>query len=187
MKNILTALILGVVLAGISSAQGSAKVAIGKTGKVRMAVVEFTPTSNAATMTAEAKRHLQASIAFSLYETKKLDVVDVRNTRSASQNDLATINSGDSTVSAVRVGKLLGVNYILTGIVTEYTPKGPDGYGQGEIKVRLVEVATGKVRYSGTISARSGKPMRSSGAAEMQSQVLKHVIDQLAVLIAEKV
>lgn len=163
MKKLFTAIILGIALAGVSMAQSKAKVA----------VVEFTPGAYAAGMTAEAKRQLQASIAFALTETKRFDVVDVRNTRSATNANLAAIN-GDGTSAAVKAGKGLSVGYILTGTVTEYNTK-----GSATIKARLIEVATGKVKYSGEITQQSTSAMRTTGAAEMQTKVLKPAIEKL--------
>src|SRR5215204_6083830 len=95
MRNIFTAIILGIVLAGVSFAQTSSKALqrAGNSTKPRVAVVEFSPGPNASGMTAEAKRQLQSSIAFSLFETRRFDVVDVRNTRGATQADLSAINS----------------------------------------------------------------------------------------------
>ncbi len=174
MKNIFTAFILAIALVGVSLAQAPSKGAAGKSGKPRIAVIEFTPGPDASGMTAEAKRHLQASIAFSLFETRRFDVVDVRNTRSATQGDLAAINGG-STAAAVKAGKQLGVSYVLTGTVVEYDTKG----GQATLKTRFIEVATGKVIYSGETTGQSASAMRSGGAAEMQTKVLKPAIEKL--------
>src|SRR5688572_10225960 len=80
------ALVLGFAFSGVSHAQTSSA------DKVKVAVTEFTPGPNAPGMTVEAKRHMQASLAFALFDTKRFDVVDVRNTRAASQADLAAIN-----------------------------------------------------------------------------------------------
>ena len=118
MKSIFTAVILGIALAGVAAAQGT----VNGTAKAKIAVVEFTPGANVAGMTAEAKRQLQASTAFALTETKRFEVVDVRNTRAASQADLAAIN-GTATSAAVKLGKQLGVSYVLTGTVSEYDTK----------------------------------------------------------------
>jgi len=125
-------------------------------------------------MTAEAKRQLQASIAFSLSESERFDVVDVRRTRAASQADLAAVN-GASTSAAVKVGRQLGVSYVLTGMVAEYNTKD----GEATMKTRLVEVATGKVKFAGETSQQATSAMRSGGAAEMQSKVLKPAIQKL--------
>lgn len=182
MKKFFTAMVLGLVLAGGSVAQGQSTGA----AKVKIAVVEFTPGATAAGMTAEAKRQLQASIAFALTESKKFDVVDVRRTREASQSVLAAVNSDSSTAAAVKVGKQLGVSYVLTGTVTEYNPKGEGGFGFATLRTRLVEVATGSVKNSGEIAQKGTSAMRGTGAAEMQSKVLKPAIQKLTDTLVAK-
>jgi curli biogenesis system outer membrane secretion channel CsgG len=173
-----TAIVLGIMLAGVAAAQSTAKSPAGTNGKIRMAVVEFTAGPNASEMTAEVKRQLQASIAFELFSTKKFDVVDVRNTRSATQASLTAIN-GDGTTAAAKAGKGLGVSLILIGTVTEYIGKDGAGNGRVRMNVRVVEVATGKVKYSGEISQKSTSAMRSGGAEEMKLKVLKPAIETM--------
>ncbi len=172
----LLALVLGIAFAGVSSAQTS--------DKIRVAVIEFSPGPNAPGMTHEAKRHMQASLAYALYETKRFSPVDVRNTREASQADLAAINSGSSTAAAVRVGKQLGVAYVITGTVVEYTPQGGDSFGRVLLKTRLVEVATGKVVYAGETSQRSTSAMRTANAAEMHTKTMRPALESLAATLA---
>lgn len=174
MKNLSIAFVLGIALAGLTIAQAPSKGTASRTNKVRIAVVEFTPGPNVSVMTAEAKRQLQASIAFALVESDRFDVVDVRNTRSAAGSSLAAINGGTSTSAAVKAGKQLGVSYVLTGIVAEY-----DTIGSATLKARLVEVATGKVKYSGETSQQATSAMRSGGAAEMHTKVLKPLIQKM--------
>ena len=189
MKNLFTAVVLGIALAGISLAHASPEAQAGEhyapqAVKVKVAVIEFSPGPNAPGMTPEAKRHLQASLAFALFESDRFDVVDVRRTRAASQEDLAAINDGSSTAAAVKLGKLLGVNYVLTGIVAEYTPKGADGFGRVILKTRLIEVATGKVKHTGETTQRSTSEMRTNGAAEMQTKAVKPAIEKLTATLA---
>ena len=148
-----------------------------------MAVIEFSPGSNASGMTPEAKRQLQASLAFALVESDRFDVVDVRRTRAASQGDLAGINGGSSTAAAVKLGKQLG-SYVLTGTVAEYTPKGADGFGRVILKTRLIEVATGKVKHAGETTQRSTSAMRTNGAAEMQTKAMEPAIEKLTATLA---
>lgn len=179
MKNLFTVIVLGIALAGVSFAQASSK----EKSAVKVAVVEFTPGTNAAGMTAEAKRQLQSSIAFALFESKRFDVVDVRRTRAASGGDLAAINGGSSTAAAVKLGRQLGVSYVLTGTVAEYSPKGADGFGNVIFKTRLIEVATGKVKYAGETTQRSTSAMTTKGAAEMQTKALKPAIEKLTAAL----
>src|SRR5688572_25742967 len=102
MKNLFTAIALGIALAGVSFAQTERA---DKSTKPRIAVIEFSDKSG--TMTAEAKRQLQSSIAFALVKDREFEVPDVRQTRAAT----GIADVGTST--AVRIGKLLGVNYVL--------------------------------------------------------------------------
>jgi hypothetical protein len=186
MRNLLTVAMLAMALGGVSVAQGQPSGAAGPSGKVRVAVVEFTPGASASGMTAEAKRQLQASIAFALMESDRFDVVDVRRTRAASQGALPAVNGDGSTEAAVRVGKQLGVSYVLTGTVPDYTPKGDDGFGHATFRTRLVEVATGNVRYSGETAHTGTSAMRTTGAAEMQTKVLKPAIEKLTASLVAK-
>jgi TolB-like protein len=175
------ALVLGIAFAGVSLAQTSSE----ETAKVKVAAIEFTPGPNASGMTPEAKRQLQASLAFALVESDRFDVVDVRRTRAASQGDLAAINGGSSTAAAVKLGKQLGVTYVLTGTVEEYTPQGGDGFGRVLLKTRLIEVATGKVKHAGETTQRSTSAMRTNGAAEMQTKAMKPALEKLTATLAQ--
>lgn len=177
MKTGFLSVILGAALTGVAFAQAASKV----NKKARVAVVEFTPGANAPGMSVEAKRHLQASIAFSLFESDGFDVVDVRHTREASKANLIAIN-GASADAAVRVGKQLGVSYVLTGTIDEYNIK-----GSATLKTRLVEVATGKVKYGGEISQQSTSAVTTGGDAEMKNKVLEPLIQKLTAALKELV
>ena len=189
MKNLFTAVILGFAFAGVSLAQTSPEEKSGKRlagngAEVKVAVVEFSPGPNASGMTPEAKRQLQASLAFALVESDRFDVVDVRRTRAASAGELEAINGGSSTVAAVKLGKQLGVSYVLTGTMVEYTPKGGDGFGRVILKTRLIEVATGKVKHAGETTQQSTSAMRTNGAAEMQTKAIKPALEKLTATLA---
>ena len=178
MKKLLTAVILGIALAGASFAQTS------KATEIKVAVVEFSPGQNVSGMTPEAKRQLQAGLAAALEKTRKFDVADVRWTRDESQSNLAALNNGSSTAAAVKLGKKLDVSYVLIGTIEEYTPKGTDGFGSLVLKSRLVEVATGKVKYSDETTQRSTTEMRTTGVAEMQAKTGMPAVKKLAAIIA---
>ena len=188
MKNLFTAVILGIAFAGVSLAHTSSEEKAGerqaaKAAGVKVAVIEFTLGPNAPGMTVEAKRHLQASLAFALFDSDKFDVVDVRRTRAASAGDLAALNGG-SSVAAVKLGKQLAVSYVLTGTVVEYTPKGADGFGLVILKTRLIEVATGKVKHAGETTQRSTSAMRTNNAAEMHTKAVRPAVEKLAATLA---
>jgi TolB-like protein len=194
MKNIFVAVVLGIVLASVALAHASSEKNIveEKTGEqqaakavaVKVAVIEFLPEPNASGMTYEAKRQLQASLAFALFESHRFDVADVKRTRDASQGDLAAINSSASTAAAVKLGKQLGVSYVLTGTVVEYTLKGADGFGRVILKTRLIEVATGKIKHAGETTQLTTSTMRTNGAAEMQTKAIKPAIEKLTEALA---
>lgn len=177
MKNILAFLVLGIALAGVSFAQGPAR------GQgVKTAVVEFTPGPGASAMNDQAKRGLQSMLSARLNHTRKFNVYDTRHTRNASDASLEAINGGSSTAAAVKLGKQLGVAYVVTGRVTEYNTG-----GSATVTYRLIEVATGKVRYSGEISQTATMKMNGNGsAAEMQAKVMRPLIDKLTEALAEK-
>lgn len=162
MKNLFTALVLGIALAGVSFAQAD------KPSKPRIAVLEFSDASG--NMSAEAKRQLQASIAFELVKKREFDVPDVRNTRFATQG-------GGSVVS---IGKKLGVEYVLTGSVTEYSTTA----GKMTVRTQLVKVGTGTLVLSSANTYQSSRPMTSNaGHAEMSVKVVKPFILELVDLI----
>ena len=168
MKNTITAIVIGIALAGISYAQAPAR------GQgVKTAVVEFSVGPNASGMTDQAKMGLQTQLAARLNHTRKFDVYDTRHTRRASQADLAAIN-GASTSAAVRLGKQVGAAYVVTGNVGDYNTS-----GSATVKFRIVEVATGKVRHAGEVSQQAVSKMYGTGAPEMQAKVMKPLIDKI--------
>ena len=191
MKNLFAAVILGIALAGAALAYTSTEeksvegTVVGRADEVKMAVVEFSPGAKVSGMTPEAKRQLQTALAAALARSRKFDVADVRWTRNESANDLAAINAGSSTAAAVKLGKKLGVKYVLTGTIVEYTLKDADDFGRVVLKTRLIEVATGKVRHADEITQRSTGAMRTSGAVEMQAKAVKPAIDKLAAALLE--
>lgn len=177
--------LIGTVLLGatpVLASPASARQAV-KPEELKLAVVEFTPEPDASRMTHEAKRHLQASLAQALFNSPRFRVIDVKWTREASRADLDRINREASTSEAVRLGRQLGVSYVLTGSVVAYEPKGADGHGRAILKTRLVEVATGKVRYAGETVQRSTGAMRTDGVAEMHTVVLKPAIQALTATL----
>lgn len=63
-------------------------------------------------------------------------------------------------------------------------PQGADGFGLVILKTQLIEVATGKVKHAGETTQRSTSPMRTNGAAEMQTKAVKPAIEKLTVALA---
>ena len=165
LKNIFTALILGIVFAGISLAQSD---------KPRIAVVEFKDATGV--MSYEAKRHLQASIAYELVKKRDFSVPDVRNTREA------TPGPDVSVPATVKIGKHMNASYVLIGTVTVYSTSS----GKMTVRAQLIEVSTGKVRLSGETNGQTSYPMTpNAGHVEMSTKVAKPMIQKLfATLVA---
>jgi TolB-like protein len=162
MKKLFTAIILGIALASVSFAQAD------KSSKPRIAVLEFSETTGA--MSPEAKRQLQASIAFRLVKGHDFEVPDVRNTRYATQG-------GGSIVS---IGKKVDAEYVLTGSVIEYS----NTEGRMTLRTQLYSVATGKIVLSGdTTGVSTGKLNPNAGHAEMAAKVVKPTIEALVAKI----
>ena len=152
---------------------------------VKIAVVEFTPTGDAAVMTDNAKRWLQSQLSATLHDTRKFHVYDTRHTRNASQGNLQAINLDNSTAAAVKLGKQLGVSYVLTGKVTRYEPKGNGQFGEATIRTRFVDVATGAVKHDGETVQKGWGKMNGTGEAEMQAKVMKPAIDAITATLFE--
>jgi TolB-like protein len=189
MRSLFTAFILGIALAGVSLAQTASGEKSGgrQAGKaeIKAAVIEFSSGANASEMPADAKRQLQTGLAAALAKSAKFDIADVRHTRDASQSDLAALNGGSSTAAAVKLGKKLGVSYVLTGTVAQYTPKDADGFGNVILKIRLVEVATGRVKHTGEMTQRSTGAMNTTGVVEMHSKTVMPAVKKLAATLLE--
>jgi curli biogenesis system outer membrane secretion channel CsgG len=111
--------------------------------------------------------------------------------------------SGDvDPATAVKIGKLLGVNYLLTGAVTEYgvTDKGAHGSGIGRLpgfsagkrsfvaalNARLIDTSTGEVVWADEASSEESSVKVSVGGfgggvddERMFDKVMKPCIQQL--------
>jgi hypothetical protein len=75
---------------------------------------------------------------------------------------------------------------VLTGTVAAYDPKGQDGFGSAILRVRLVDVATGRVQYSSEIAQKGIRKMNGTGVAEMHANVFKPAIVRLVEEIGAK-
>lgn len=181
MKHLLQALLAAAAFSGVAAAQAPSRGAPGTA--IKTAVVEFTPSAEAAAMTDNAKRWLQAQLSATLHDTRRFHVYDTRHTRNASQANLPVINHDSSTAAAVKLGKQLGVQYVLTGSVVRYTPQGEGGYGYTTIRVRLVDVSTGKVKYAGETVQKGNSVMYTTKEAEMQARTMKPAIDALTATL----
>ena len=135
MKNLLFAVILSIMLVGTSfgqnvSAPASKPQRADNSTKPRIAVIEFK--NSAALPYWEWEKFVEAQ---QKELSESFDVASRTATRAALGDELLSLNGPGMTATAVRVGKLLGVNYVLVGEVSESRP------GVYDVKAKLVEVA----------------------------------------------
>lgn len=119
----------------------------------RLSILPFVEQSNRQLPRGGA-RAAQDVFVTELVKTGKFNVLP----RQATQAELAKNNltlSGDIDPStAIKVGKLLGVNYLLTGVVTEYgvtnksTPGGSKGEVSLKVKTKLIDTSTGEIVWA---------------------------------------
>jgi TolB-like protein len=89
------------------------------------------------------------------------------------------------TATAVRIGKLLGVNYILTGTVTQYGPTDLAAPDKRALVVAfsasLVKVATGEVVWTKD-SSLQGESLRDDADADLK-KMTKRMVQSLTASI----
>ncbi len=134
-----------------------------------------------------------------LIGTKMFQVIDREKLEQLFQEKNLTLSGEISAANAVKIGKLLGVNYLLTGTVTKYglpddgnnKPGGLPGFSAGNrkfeaaIKVQLVNTATGKAVWSDELSTEETSTKVSVGGfgggvddQRMFDTVMKRVIQK---------
>ncbi|MBS1795483.1 MAG: hypothetical protein JSS81_16625 [Acidobacteria bacterium] len=157
MKRIKTAqkmvLVVGVIwLAAVSAfAQSS------------VAVMEFTNKIDNQWWYQSGAAQTQDFFIAELIKTKKLNVMDREDLESSLEEKNISISGPVSAASAVKIGRLLGVDYLLTGTITKYgivgldgkpLPKGQLGGNTGKgkfsvtFKTELIDVSTGKAVWA---------------------------------------
>ncbi|HVT15073.1 MAG TPA: CsgG/HfaB family protein [Thermoanaerobaculia bacterium] len=121
-------------------------------GKPRIAVLEFTNKADNQWWWHGGATAAQDVFVTELVKSRKFIVVE-REKIQAIMQEKGLVQSGDISAStAMQIGKLLGVNYLLTGAVTEYgnTDKGAHGSGIG----RLPGFSAGKRTFVAAMNAR---------------------------------
>jgi len=146
-----------------------------KSTKPRIAVLEFTSGTNTSNWSGGAAASAQEMVIKELTGSSKFVVTPRKKTQASVGNQTLTVSGADTTSTAVRIGKLLGVNYVLIGNVTEYTASA------FAAKIQLVDVSTGTVIR--TDEARNTDPsLTKVGAGTLilpNSNLMKPVIQKL--------
>jgi curli biogenesis system outer membrane secretion channel CsgG len=131
---------------------------------------------------------------FDMFERERLNnVIKEQNLGASGRVDPST---------AARIGKIIGVNYIITGAVTEYGQSRSGGGGRGvhfgkvgyrsTVDVRMVDAVTGKIIFADTGSgSKSSVQVRVFGIGggekfnqKHASEAMREAIQQLAKKIA---
>lgn len=123
-----------------------------KSSKPRLAVLEFKNKADNQWWYHGGAEAAQDVFVTELVKSGKFRVVEREQLEALMREKNLTLSGDVDPSTAVRVGKLLGVNYILTGAVTEYgtTDKGAHGSGIG----RLPGFSAGKRSFVAALNAR---------------------------------
>ena len=199
MKRILSLALCAVLLSAFVVSMASAE---EKSTKPRIAVIEFKNKADNQWWYHGGAEAMQDVFVTELVKSGKFRVVE-REQLAALMEEKNLALSGDVDPStAVKMGKILGVNYILTGAVTEYgvTDKGGHGSGIGRlpgfsagkrnfvaaVNARMIDTSTGEIVWADEASAEESSVKVSVGGFgggvdddRMFDKVMKPVIQQL--------
>ena len=159
MKRVSSLVISGALLLAIVAAPGLTRAAAkGASAKPRIAVLEFKNKADNQWWYHGGATAAQDVFVTELVKSGKFRVVE-REQLEALMKEKGLALSGDVDPStAVRIGKLLGVNYLLTGAVTEYGNTHVEGGGGGvfagkkkfvaALNARLIDTSTGEIAWA---------------------------------------
>lgn len=170
--------------------------AADKSTKPRLAVLEFKNKADNQWWYHGGAAAAQDVFVTELVKSGKFRVVEREQLEALMQEKNLTLSGDVDPSTAVRVGKLLGVNYILTGAVTEYgnTNVGGGGFGVSAGKkkfvaamnARLIDTSTGEIVWADEAREEEASIKVSvfgvGGGVDddrMFDKVLKPVIQQL--------
>jgi curli biogenesis system outer membrane secretion channel CsgG len=203
MKRIVSLALCAALLCTVAVSVASAA---DKSEKPRIAVLEFKSKADNQWWYSSGATAMQDVFVTELVKSGKFRVVE-REQLAALMDEKNLAISGDIDPStAVKIGKLLGVNYLLTGAVTEYgvTDKGAHGSGIGRLpgfsagkrtfvaaaNARLIDTSTGEIVWADEASAEESSTKVSVGGfgggvddSRMFDKVMKPVVQQLVASI----
>jgi curli biogenesis system outer membrane secretion channel CsgG len=173
-----------------------------KSTKPRIAVLEFKNKADNQWWWHGGAAAAQDVFVTELVKSGKFRVVDREALEALMREKNLTLSGDVDPKAAIRVGKLLGVNYLLTGAVTEYgvTDKGAHSSGIGRLpgfsagkrefvaamNARLIDTSTGEIVWADEARASESSTKVSVGGIgggvddeRMFDKVMKPVIQQL--------
>ena len=174
--------------------------AADKSTKPRLAVLEFKNKADNQWWYSSGAAAAQDVFVTELVKSGKYRVVEREQLAALMEEKNLTLSGDVDPATAVRIGKLLGVNYLLTGAVTEYgnTDVGGGGFGVSAGKrkfvaamnARLIDTSTGEVVWADEARAEEASVKVSvfgvGGGVDdsrMFDKVMKPVIQQLTASI----
>lgn len=176
--------------------------AADKSTKPRIAVIEFKNKADNQWWYHGGAAAAQDVFVTELVKSGKFRVMEREQLQALMEEKNLTLSGDVDPSSAIKVGKLLGVNYLLTGSVTEYgtTDKGAHGGGIGRLpgfnvgkrsfvaamNARLIDTSTGEVVWADEARAEESSAKVSVGGFgggvdddRMFDKVMKPCIQQL--------
>lgn len=198
MKRVLTSL-LGVALLATAVLP---VLAADNSTKPRIAVIEFKNKADNQWWWHGGAEAAQDVFVTELVKSGKFRVVEREQLQALMQEKNLTLSGDLDPSTAVKVGKLLGVNYLLTGSVTEYgvTDKSAHGRSIGRLpgfsagkrefvaamNARLIDTSTGEIAWADEARATESSAKVSVGGFgggvdddRMFDKVMKPCIQQL--------
>lgn len=125
----------------------------------KLAVLEFTNKANNQWWAHGGGEQTQDTFITEMVGTKKFKVIDRESLEEILQERNVTLSGELNEANAIKIGKLLGVNYLLTGTVTKYGAEDQGGKPTGGLnagkrkfvatfKTQLINTSTGKTVWS---------------------------------------
>jgi curli biogenesis system outer membrane secretion channel CsgG len=200
MKRVSTLLLSAALIAALLVPALAA--AADKSTKPRIAVIEFKNKADNQWWYHGGAAAAQDVFVTELVKSGKFRVMEREQLAALMDEKNLTLSGDVDPSSAIKVGKLLGVNYLLTGSVTEYgtTDKGAHGPGVGGLpsfgvkkrsfvaamNARLIDTSTGEVVWADESRAEESSAKVSVGGFgggvdddRMFDKVMKPCIQQL--------
>jgi curli biogenesis system outer membrane secretion channel CsgG len=200
MKRILSLILFAALALGLTASLMAAQG--GGSGKPRIAVLEFTNKANNQWWFENGANAAQDVFVTELVKSRKFVVIEREKINSIMQEKGLTLSKDVDAKTAMQIGKLLGVNYMLTGALTEYgnTDTGAHGPGVGNLpsfgvhkrtfvaalNARVFNVSTGEIVWADEARKEESSSSVSVGGfgggvhdERMFDKVLKPIIQEL--------
>jgi len=171
-------------------------------GKPRIAVLEFTNKAHNQWWFDNGAAAAQDIFVTELVKSRKFTVIEREKINAIMQEKGLTISGDIDPKTAMQIGKLLGVNYMLTGALTEYGNTDTNAHGPGvgrmpsfgvhkrefvaAMNARLINVSTGEIVWADEARKSESSSSVSVGGFgggvhddRMFDKVLKPIIQEL--------